>query len=593
MKPEPPPLHGFLVVLPSDAATARGWPEAEGAGQAAVWFHGYLAHPARLRAQLGLDSGASEGRIVSAAWRRWRADVTERVVGEYAAVIATGSDAVVVGDRMGLRPCYIANASAGTVVSTDLGVLARETGAWRDPDEQYLADLLAAGIHLGTRTPYRDIRRLGMGETATWSSNRLTVSGGWRPTATPILGTAREHEELLRATVQDAVAGAMPARGGAAVELSGGLDTSTVLAVAARQAPVHALSFVHPGSPGSDETEWIEAALQSTPAQWYPIDATEHEIFAAGPDFGRFLAAPSRRILNWSSSEAEDAVATRLGASTVLTGEGGDAVFLAGLLPWYLADLLRTGRWVRLRKELRAWGVRSDVRRSATFWLRRAAIDGLVRWRERRTLTLHPPRPLSVTAPWLAPEYVGALGLEGRTDRTTSLRVPSVHGQAVLENVVRCAEFARSRQVIPSGTAQVRHPLLAPALVDLALRTPWQVAADPRIDRAVQRYAFAGLVSDTVLRRRSKTIADEAVVNGYRRHPRWQEYLCDSPLVVGRGYVDADGWRNALQSLGRGGGVAQLYSAIQVEVWLRHVNHAGPPVLLSPPGRVPQANDTN
>ena len=579
MTPKSSPLQGFLVAL-SDNDVCQGWPAAEVADGASVWFHGYLAEPARLCAELGLDRRASAGRIVSAAWRRWRTAVTERVIGEYAALRVADSDAVLMGDQMGLRPLYIATRPSGIVVSTDLGALARETGAWRELDEEYLADLLAAGIHLGTRTPYRTIRRLGMGEFAAWRSGRLTVTGGWRPTVAPIPGTAREHEERLRTTVEGAVAGAMPTHGVAAVELSGGLDTSTVLAVAARQAPVEAVSFVHPGSPGSDESAWIQEALQATPVRWHPIDATKHGIFAAGPDFGTFLAAPSRRILNWASTEAEDDITARLGASTILTGEGGDAVFLAGLLPWYLADLLRTGRWARLHKEMKAWDAQSDVRRSATFWLRRSAIDGLRRWREGRTLTLHPPRPLSAMAPWLARAYVDAYRLQDRTDRTTSLRASSVHAQAAVENVVRCAEFARSRQIIPSRTADTRHPLLAPALVELAIRTPWEVGVDPRIDRAVQRYAFAGVVSDSVLRRRSKTIADEAVVNGFRRHPRWQEYLRDNPLIVQRGYVEADTWSRALHSVGRSGSVAQLYSAVQIEVWLRHLSAAGNPVLI-------------
>ena len=580
MEPGPPPLHGFLVDLRRGPAGVQGWPGPETPDHCAVWFHGYLAGSDRLRTELKLDRRASAGRIVAAAWRRWRTEVTEHAMGEFAAVVVSGADAVLIGDRMGLRPLYIATRAQGIVVSTDLAVLARETCAWRDLDEDYLADIFATGLHLGCRTPYRGIRRLGMGEFATWSSGRLTFAGGWRPRTETIAGTVREHEELLRATVEEAVAGALSADGVQAVELSGGLDTSTVLAVAARRAPVHAVSFVHPGSPGSDETAWIRAALEETPAKWHPIDATEYEIFAAGPEFGNFLPAPSRRILNWASSAAEDDIATRLGASTVLTGEGGDAVFLAGLLPWYLADLLRTGRWARLRQESHKWAAQSDVRRSAAFWLRRAAFDGRRRWRGGQTLTLQPSRPLAVTAPWLMHAYVDAAHLQDRTECTTPLRASSVHRQAVLENVVRCAEFARSRHVFVSGTADTRHPLLAPALVDLAMSTPWQVAADPRIDRAVQRYAFAGLVSDTVLRRRSKTIADEAVTNGYERHPRWQEYLCESPLIAQRGYVDAAAWRQALQAVGRTAAVAQLYAAMQIEVWLRHLRHAGAPVLL-------------
>lgn len=577
-----PGLTGFLVSLPTEtAARVRGWPRHETVGESAVWFHGYLAEPAQLRAELKLDRLASFGRIIEAAWRRWRADTAERAIGEYAAVVVSGRDAVMLGDRMALRPLYCAGGPTGTVVSTDLSALVRETGAWRELDEDYLADVLSTGLHLGSRTPYRDIRRLDVGEFATWHACRLRIRSGWRPTEETAGGSLHDHQELLRATVTRSVTGALSADGARAVELSGGLDTSTVFAVAAGLAPVHALSFVHPGDPESDETPWIHAALGTTPASWHPIDATEHGTFTAGPEFDTFLPAPSRRIVNWAPSAAEDAAATELGAATILTGEGGDAVFFAGLLPWYLADLLRTGRLNQLRRETLRWSAHSDVRRSSAFWMRRAAVEGLRRWRSGRTLTLQPPRPIAVSAPWLHRGYVEARDLQNRTMTTTAIRMPSVHGQAVLENVLRCAEFARSRHVFPSAGVEARHPLLTPALVDLALATPWGVATDPRIDRAVQRYAFAGIVSETVLRRRSKSIADQAMLRGFDRRPQWREYLCDRPRVVERGYVDAAAWDTALRTVGRTGGVPHLYGAIQVEVWLRHLRHAGVPELLN------------
>lgn len=122
------------------------------------------------------------------------------------------------------------------MVSTDLGLLARETGAWREVDEEYIADVLATGLHLGSRTPYRAIRRLGLGEYATWQAGRLTVGGGW------VSAHHTNHRDCARARRIAAVSGhrrcgrILPIAcedGAVVVELSGGLDTSTVLGVAA------------------------------------------------------------------------------------------------------------------------------------------------------------------------------------------------------------------------------------------------------------------------------------------------------------------------------------------------------------------------
>ncbi|WP_046299958.1 asparagine synthetase B family protein [Mycobacterium sp. UM_Kg27] len=577
-----PALQGFLVSLPTTVgAPIQGWPQHEPVGETAVWFHGYLANPARLRAELNLAPSASFGRIVEAGLRRWQANTAERIIGEYAVVIVNGPDAVLVGDRMGLRPLYYAVRPNATVVSTDLAALVRETGAWRELDEEYLADMFSTGMHLGPRTPYRGIRRLQVGQFATCHTGRPRLRGGWRPSTDPVHETFDGHQELLRDNVKRAVAGALSPDGTQAVELSGGLDTSTVLAAATGLAPVAALSFTHPGFPGSDESSWMRAALETSPAPWHPIDATEHGTFTAGPELGIFLPAPTRRIINWAPSAAEEAVARELGVSTLLTGEGGDAVFFAGLLPWYLADLLRNGQPVHLWREALRWSAESGLGRPATFWLRRAALEGRRRWRRGRTLTLQPSARITEAAPWLRREYVEGHGLQRRAEFTTPIRAQTVHGQAVVENVLRGLEFARSRHQFPSATFELRHPLLAPPLVDLALATPWNIAVDPRIDRAVQRYAFAGLVSEQVLRRRSKPIADEAMLHGFERHPQWREFLAERPQIVERGYADADAWTAALPAPGRVGAVTQFYTAIQIEVWLRHLHHVGAPALLT------------
>ncbi|GED97347.1 asparagine synthase-related protein [Gordonia crocea] len=575
--------HGFLVVLPADPTTgARGWPRPDAIGESSVWFHGHLTGAARLQTDLGLDTDASSARIVEVGLRRWPDGTAEHITGEYAAVVVRGSTATLIGDRMGLRPLYIASLPGGTVVvSTDLGALARETRAWHDLDEDYLADMFSSGLHLGAHTPYSSIRRLRIGEYAEFAAGRLRVRGGWRPRIDPIDGSFDDHQRALRTTVENAVAESLSSTRVPAAELSGGLDTSTVLAVSTGITPMHAVSFVHPEHPGSDETAWMRAALDTTPAVWHPINASAQGTFAAGPELGCFLPTPSRRILNWAPAAAEEEVARQAGISTLLTGEGGDAVFFAGLLPWYLADLLRAGRMRELRRQAAQWGEHSELGRSPAFWVRRAAVDGVRRWRNGETLTLEPPRPFTTSAPWLNPAYVDASHLSDRAQRTTPIRVGTVHGQAVVENILRGAEFARSRHIFGSAGPELRHPLLAPAVVDLAMGTPWHIATDPRIDRAVQRYAFAGLVSETVLRRRSKPIADEAILQGFERYPRWADYLGTDPQVVERGYVDVGVWRDALRAIGRIGRVTQLYTAIQIEVWLRHLPHAGAPALLT------------
>lgn len=577
-----PSLNGFLIRVRPDEFGVSGWPDPGLVdGSARVWFHGYLAEPARLRGLLGLSADADAGAIVATAWRRWGADTIERVIGEFAAVVVDRAWVAVLGDRTGLRPLYLHAEGETLTVSTDLAVLVRETGAWRALDEQYLADLMGAGQHLGARSPYRDISRLTPGEYAVWRRGRLVVRQAWQPGLPEPGGDRADHEERLRETVTRVVAGAAPP-GPVAVELSGGLDSSTLCATVPRAHPVHAVSFVYPGASSSDESDWIRAALDANPVPWIAVDAIDNGHFTVGPQFPTFIAAPTQGCFTWAMDLAESAAAEAAGATALLTGEGGDAVFLAGLLPWYLGDLLRTGRLRQLLAETRRWSADADPPRVQALWARRAAVGAWRRWRRGERFELNPSRPLEQSAPWLRRDYLRAYSLERRVEKAGRLRAGSVHSQGVLNGILQAAEDVRAHYPLSAAGIEFRHPFLAPPMVDLALATPWQVGVDPRIDRAVQRYAFEGVVAETTLRRRSKQGPDEAIFRGLERNSDWPEFLVDGPAIVERGYVDGRAWARAvdLAIVGRVNSIRHFKTAVAVEVWLRQLGAAGSPQLI-------------
>jgi asparagine synthase (glutamine-hydrolysing) len=581
--PADDPLKGFLLsVRPGAPRPVRAWPDPVIVDRRQVCFHGYLAEPEALRRRLALPNDATNAAIAAASWRRWTGEVAEHVIGEFAAAVVDGPVVNVLGDRMGLRPVYLRTGADSIVVSTDLAALVRETRESTALDEEYLADLLSGEVHRAAHTPYRHVKRLRLGEYATWRPDGLQVFGGWRPREPGHVGELEDHKERLRATVTQVVAGARP-RGAVAVQLSGGLDSSTVLATIGRDEPVHAFSFVYPGAPQSDETPWIRAALADNPVPWHPTDATRHRNFAAGPDFDTYLAAPTHACITWDRDAAEAAAVCAAGASALLTGEGGDAVFLGDLLPWYLADLLRTRQFAELFAESQRWADGAQPPRPASFWLRRAAVDGWRRWRRAKTLSLLPPQPISYRAPWLEPDYVKKLNLDCRASLAGPIRAASVHTQGVLDGVVMAAETVRANYVWGPHQVDIRHPLLALPLVDLALATPWQVGVDPRIDRAVQRYAFQGIVAETTLRRRTKIGPAQAQFSALERNSAWLDALLINPEIVKRGYANAQIWAKSVgqATVGVAASTGHFKNAILVEIWLRQLGRIGPPRMLT------------
>ncbi|MBX7431199.1 hypothetical protein JDV09_03600 [Mycobacterium sp. Y57] len=573
-------LNGFLVWrLPSERV--RGWPEPVEAHGLAVWFYGYLA------AEAGHPTGSHRSRhyenceLVAAAYRRWGTGFGQRLHGEYCAVIADGPTVVAGGDRMGLRPLYFSNSADVIVISSDLGATARELRA-DSIDEIYIADLLARGRHLGTRTPYSEISRLGIGQAAKWSdATGPKLSVEWRPTIGCATGDLEAQKNRLVRAVDIAVGNSAP-EGAVAVHLSGGLDSSTLLACLPPDRDAHAISTVFTEQPTCDEREWIAAALRNNSVPWHPIDVSRCLPFSAGPAFDHFIAAPSYATVTWAQDLAEDEIAREVGATAILTGEGGDEVFSAGALPWHIADLLRTGNWWAAWRQARWWSSDSPAPRPATYWLSRSGFRGWMNWRRGTDLLMRPTAPVSINAPWLAADFVQSENARAGESARSELRALRVDQQAVWEGIVHAAETVRSSYPFTAHRVDTRHPFLSPEMVDVALSTPWQAGVDPRIDRAVQRYAFAGRVSETTLRRRSKATTDLAIFRGLEQASDWIELLWESPEIARRGYVDLARWRESIDrsTVGWLYSVHHFKAAVQIEHWLSQLHRMGRPQLL-------------
>ena len=263
---------------------------------------------------------------------------------------------IVTGDTAGTRLVFHTAHEETTHFASSSQVLADLLG--RDTDLGWLALRLACPevVPLSRRSAYD-------GVAAVPPSSMLVLRPGETPTTVdrpqpaPDLslaaGGARLYE-ALRAEVHAPLAGRVTA------DLSGGLDSSTVAALAARAVPLTGLTL------DSGQTDNEDLAHATRIAATLP--ALRHKVRQI-PD--TVLPYTDLDLLPTTDEPWSDAVLyarTRwwhqqlqdLGSSVHLTGDGGDAV-LSGSLA-YLADI---GRDVpRLMREVRAW---AQLRTSAPF----------------------------------------------------------------------------------------------------------------------------------------------------------------------------------------------------------------------------------
>ncbi len=567
---------GEIVLDAANAVDATG-PLPSYAG-CHVLMRGYLADRAALCSRLGLAllSQDDDAKLLAHAYRRWGHELQKHVTGEFAAVIADAHErsALLSHDALGVLTLFYAERDGGLAFATDIEDLVDEA-AVAALDEEYLADYLAHGAPTGPRTPYRAIRRLLPGRSLRWSGGRIREAEGWNLAGIPALMCRddAEYEERFRALLDDAVRSAFDGGGPAWIALSGGLDSSSVAAVAARAAAPRALaaySVVSDRWPEVDERRWIGAVVEQYGLSWHPRDVEVALPFSRLPS--SYYGEPTIRVIDEGSIAVTNDLLMANGVRAVVSGTGGDTVLGAspGTVPTHLADPLFGGHPLGAVRAALRWRRDAPDARSSTHWLLRGVVEPARDHLRRERISGSEPLRLPG---WLAPEYARTAQLASRARRGLAPRCRQPGRQATWDGLwsITIAVSAAAGQHRPYD---LRLPLLYRPLVEFMSAIPWDQKLRPRCDRSLQRRALAGILPEIVRRRASKAGGTAPFVEGLRRSPEWRAYLTDSSALAERGMIDAERWREAVRqaSVGRTGGDRAFLGAVALESWLKQLS---------------------
>jgi asparagine synthase (glutamine-hydrolysing) len=267
----------------------------------------------------------------------------ERLRGMFAVAVwdARRRRLVLARDPFGIKPLYYRDSAEGLAFSSELRALPRG-----EIDLDALEAFLAFNSIPGPYSIFRDVKKLLPGHLLVWEDGEGRVSRFARPAPVPASEVRREDEdelaEELRARLRDSVRAHLIADVPVGVLLSGGVDSSTLAALAAQESsePVHTFSI------GFEERSFDELDDARAVAQLY---GTRHEELVLRPDAALLLPALADAFDEpfADSSALPTYLVSELAARHVkvaLSGEGGDELF--GGYYTYAADLLalRVGR---------------------------------------------------------------------------------------------------------------------------------------------------------------------------------------------------------------------------------------------------------
>lgn len=464
-------------------------------------FDGRLDNRQELLHTLGYENAwgrtLSDARLILLAYQRWAEDSFARFLGPFALALydARRRHVVCARDPLGDRTLFYYLTAKHLIVASEEQAILTHPAVSPDLHPPRLAAYFACQAPADGATFFTGVYELLPAHAMIIEAD---TSRTWRywdidPSAAIRYRTDADYANHFRSLLHESVACRLRAVSTPAVMMSGGLDSTSIAAMAAMQLRhpstaqcLPTVSFVFDEFDSCDE-RWYMAAMRDR----YPLQASQ----VLGDD-----AWPLNHIDTWPlnpNSPENDAyrhLQTRLyqrahdtSHRVLLSGEGGDQLYM-GAESW-LTDLLTERQFSRAVRDsvlhIRHEGLLPFARRS-----------GLHRWIGGWIRRLWPKAAL----PWLTPRAMAALP-------ETNAWPPSAHMAArpkqyrtllgLLDAHGICAESFYANQ---SGV-EIRYPYRDRRLVEFMLAVPTHQLYDGGVYKPILRHAMDGLLPERVRNR--------------------------------------------------------------------------------------------
>jgi asparagine synthase (glutamine-hydrolysing) len=568
--------HRRLAVI--DPTPAGRQPMADAAGRYLLALNGEIYNYLELREELAARGDrfrtATDTEVLLAALVRWGEEALPRLNGMFAFAFwdRAARTLLAARDRFGEKPFfYRFEPGREFRFASELKALVPPgSGAGRADDAVLRRFLVLGAAGTTAETFFEGIRQLPPAHLLTIRDGRLAMRRWWalpdRPeiVRAPLAESAGRLRDLLVDSVRLRLRSDVPV----GTSLSGGIDSSAVVALTARLAggaSRAAFSACFPGTP-VDETRYADLVATAAGVEARRVTPTAEGFVA---DLPRLVASQEEPFggpsihAQWKVME----LAADAGVTVLLDGQGADEVF-AGY-PFFFGDLwwslLRRGRFLRLRREQAAHAAVHG--RAAS----RAIFRGALRSRRPgwvAALRGSPP------APWLAGDF--ARGRAPFPPRPRDLRESLLQSRdaRMLPHLLRHADrnsMAFSREV--------RLPFLDHRIVEFADALPDPALLSGGATKVVLREALRGVIPEEVRIRTDKigfAVPSSAWLRGAAG-----ELLADliaSRAFRERGLFDPSYGEAALRRFRSGDDRPEpiLWRLLSAELWLGTFCDAGP-----------------
>ena len=314
----------------------------------------------------------SDAECILRAYQAWGENCAVHLIGEFAFALfdARNQRLVLCRDALGVRSLYYAVDGKRIRWGSELRHVLADDSVPRKRNEGMVAEYLADEITSRTETLWESVLRLPAAHVMLVDASGMRARRYWEPNLELLRYSSDDaYAEHFRQVFTEAVRCRLRAVGPVACDLSGGLDSSSILCVAnsladaGQGAPdgLEAYTLDFAGYPEADESEFSDAVIALTGVRQVKVAPFEPPPSYYAEEARRTLDFPSAP--NGAMHVSQFALARERGSRVRLCGSGGDQ-WLTGSRAMY-ADYFRHGKarssWRELRAAGRRWGWRDSL----------------------------------------------------------------------------------------------------------------------------------------------------------------------------------------------------------------------------------------
>jgi len=561
--------HAFDTAEPSHP---EHQPHTLPSGMILTW-DGRLDNREELTRRLGNGRAVarSDISIVAETYERHGPACLQDLIGDWALSVWNPVDRSVLlaRDFVGTRPLFYSRRAKCVAWSSVLDPLLTLSGDSLKLDEEYLAGWFSSypATHL---TPYVGIYSVPPSSYVLFQEKTTIVKEYWRlnPSKKIRYTSDHEYEEHFRSVFTESVRRRLRSAGPILAELSGGMDSSSIVCVAdrllvAKASNTHRLSTVSYFDDA--ETTWDERPYVTRLEEQRGCVGTHIDV---GQDQTVPGGYPTRPL---SASPRSTAAFTKLTASlaatgsrVILSGIGGDEALGGVITPIpELADLLTGGHLLRLAKQAFAWALAQKKPLHHVF-------------RD----TLRPFLPFGLgsdtpcqPAPWLEPAFIkrhhqALCGYASGLKLFAALPSFQANVQALdaLRRQIGCTNS-------PNAFYQKRFPYLDRDLWEMVCAIPREQLVRPGERRSLMRRALNGIVPDEIRNRKRKAFVARGPMAALSIYSGALNQLSERMVSTSLGIVNSRAFQNALARARAGLELSAIpiLRTLEIEYWLWHL----------------------